>query len=408
MMKRLRQSKGLYVLLSVFFAVMLWLYVREVEDPTGRAPIYNVPVEIVGLNVLNNQGLTVSDISADTVTIWLEAPASVQDSLNAKNVTAVVDVSRCVEGVNELEYEPSLPNNVNTAGVVTADKDPATIIVTVEKLESRTFTVEFQLQGSVAEGYQAGTAAISPETVTVSGPIEQVNRIARVVAILEATDLSQQYAGNLPLTLLDSSGEELTDLEVTLSAEYAYVVLPVVVVKEVDLTVEVIPGGGATEENATVKIEPETITVAGSQEALEALTEISLGSVDLSQVVGSRTYTLPIDLSASLENVSGITSATVTVTVEGLSTREFVVDNIRYVNEPEGCQVTIVTQERTVQVRGREEDLDLISASQLRIMADLSEYTSPGTYSVPVRVYLDSSSTVGVIGEYTITVTISR
>ena len=260
----------------------------------------------------------------------------------------------------------------------------------------------------MAEGYQAGTAAISPETVTVSGPIEQVNRIARVVAILEATDLSQQYAGNLPLTLLDSSGEELTDLEVTLSAEYAYVVLPVVVVKEVDLTVEVIPGGGATEENATVKIEPETITVAGSQEALEALTEISLGSVDLSQVVGSRTYTLPIDLSASLENVSGITSATVTVTVEGLSTREFVVDNIRYVNEPEGCQVTIVTQERTVQVRGREEDLDLISASQLRIVADLSEYTSPGTYSVPVRVYLDSSSTVGVIGEYTITVTISR
>lgn len=209
--------------------------------PPGRAPIYNVPVEIVGLNVLNNQGLTVSDISADTVTIWLEAPASVQDSLNAKNVTAVVDVSRCVEGVNELEYEPSLPNNVNTAGVVTADKDPATIIVTVEKLESRTFTVEFQLQGSVAEGYQAGTAAISPETVTVSGPIEQVNRIARVVAILEATDLSQQYAGNLPLTLLDSSGEELTDLEVTLSAEYAYVVLPVVVVKEVNLTVEVIP-----------------------------------------------------------------------------------------------------------------------------------------------------------------------
>lgn len=38
MMKRLRQSKGLYVLLSVFFAVMLWLYVREVEDPTGPGP----------------------------------------------------------------------------------------------------------------------------------------------------------------------------------------------------------------------------------------------------------------------------------------------------------------------------------------------------------------------------------
>lgn len=42
--------------------------------------------------------------------------------------------------------------------------------MTVEKLYTSSFNVEFQLKGTVADGYQAGTAAINPETVVVSGP----------------------------------------------------------------------------------------------------------------------------------------------------------------------------------------------------------------------------------------------
>ncbi|MEI3141451.1 MAG: hypothetical protein V8S34_07935 [Lawsonibacter sp.] len=41
--------------------------------------------------------------------------------------------------------------------------------MTVEKLYTSSFHVEFQLKGTVADGYQAGTAAINPETVVVSG-----------------------------------------------------------------------------------------------------------------------------------------------------------------------------------------------------------------------------------------------
>ena len=283
--------------------------------------------------------------------------------------------------------------------------------MTVEKLYTSSFNVEFQLKGTVADGYQAGTPAINPETVVVSGPAEQVSRVKKVVAVLETEDLDQRFAGDLPLILLDENGEQITDAEVTLDSPTAYVVLPVVVVKDIPLTVSFQPGGGATIDDITYEINPKSLMVSGAESDMESLNEISLGSVDLSKVVGTNTFTFPIDLDASLENVTGSTSATVTVTVNGLDTRSFDVDNIQMVNIPDGYQVTLATQVRTVKVRGKQEDLNNIDASQLSIVADLSDVDFTGLYSVPaskVKVYLNADSSVGVIGDYTVVVNVSR
>lgn len=409
-MERLRESKWVYVLLSILLAIVFWLYVRAELDPPQASWFYNVPVQITGESVLTRQGLTVSALSAEEVSLRVEAPASVLDSLsrNRKDFWVTIDVSKCVDGENRLTYMPSWPTNINTENVTTVNREPEGIIVTVEKLYTSTFNVEFQLRGKVADGYQAGTPAISPETVVVSGPVEQVSQVAKVVAVLENENLNERFAGDLPLKLFNTAGEELTDLDVTLDSDYAYVVLPVVVEKEIPLTVNFIPGGGATEEDMTWEISPSTIVVSGAETDLQDLTELSLGSVDLSKVVGTNHITFPISVDPSLENVSGITSAAVTVTINGLSTRTFDVYNIQLSNVPEEYSVTSATQVRTVVVRGREEDLSNIDVSQLRIVADMSDITTVGTYSVPVKVYLDANSSVGVIGEYSIVVKISK
>ena len=220
--------------------------------------------------------------------------------------------------------------------------------------------------------------------------------------------ISSILAGDLPLTPLDKQGKPLTDLEITLSAETAYVVVPVVMTKEVKLTVNLLPGGGATEKDAVRDIEPKTITVSGAEADLEGLEEISLGSITLSNVVGTKEFPFPITLDPSLTNESGLTTATVTVTVEGLDTEVFAVSNVRATPPPEGYTVDIVTQSVLVTVRGPAEELAKIDASQIRVVADLSGVTTLGSSQVVARVYLDGSSAVGVIGTYTITVNISR
>ena len=413
MMDRLRDSKWVYVLMSVLLAFVLWLYVRTDQDPTGEMTLRNIPVQLSGVNVLTQQGLTVSGLSVEEVSVRFQAPASIQDALyqNREDITVTVDVSRCTAGENRLSYTVNLPQSVNRDRVSILDQSPDAITVTVDTLYTSTLPVEFQLNGSVAEGYQTGTAAINPETVIISGSVDQVSQVARVVAILEEEDLSSQFAGDLPLTLLNGDGEVLTDLNVTLSAESAYVVLPVLQEDTVYLTVNFIPGGGATEDNLVGEpvIEPSTITVAGAEEDIADLTEISLGSIDLATVGGSGEIqvTMTIDLDSRLVNVSGVTTATVTFSLEGLETRTFQTENIT-TSELEGYHVSVVTQVLSVQIRGKAEDLDLIDSSQIRVVADLSEITSTGTFPVSARVYLDAAGTAGVIGTYTVMVNVSR
>ena len=52
--------------------------------------------------------------------------------------------------------------------------------------------------------------------------------------------------------------------------------------------------------------------------------------------------------------------------------------------------------------------MEKIDASQIRVVVDLSGMTTQGTQLVPARVYLDGTSTVGVVGGYTISVNMSR
>ena len=409
-MEMLKDRKWAYVLLSVFLAVILWLYVRAEKDPVSDARIRNIPVQITGSSVLTSKGLTVAGLSNDRVSATLQAPASVLSDISRKNITATIDVSRIDEaGEHTLSYNIVLPTNVNTDGVVIQEKAPETITVTVEKLYTSTLPVEFRFEGSVAKGYQAGTPTIDPVNVTISGAVEQVNRVARAVVVLEAKDLKEQYTGDLPIRLLDANGDELKDLEVELSSKTAYVVYPIVVVKEIPLTVNIIAGGGATKENISEPlIVPSKITVAGTQEDIEHLTEISLGSIDLSKVVGTSNFTFTIDLDPSLENVTGITEAKVTVTVSGLETRSFEVGNIKLQNIPRGYSAKADTEAKTVYVRGTADELAMIDSSQLRIVADLKEVTGSGTYTIPVRVYLDAGTEVGVIGDYSIVVSVTR
>lgn len=407
MMARLKESRWVFILLSILLAVGFWVYIRVTVDPNGVTSIHNVRVETGGVSVLTSQGLTISDISPQVVELRVEGPASARTDLlrNRSNLSVRVDVSSCVEGENTLRYRPVWPENINTDDLTA---ELANVTVKVEKLYSQTFDVKFQLDGRVAGDYQMGTPAIEPASVLVSGPVEQVSQVDRVEAILRSEELSERFAGDLVLTPMDKQGNPLTDLELTLSAETAYVVVPVVKVKEVALTVNVVPGGGAAEADADIDIEPKTLIVSGVETDLEGLEEISLGSVDLSNVVGSKAFTFPINLDPSLTNESGLISASVMVTVEGLDTEVFPVSNIKTLYPPDGYNVDVVTQSVLVTVRGPAEDLAKIDASQIRIVANLFGVTTLGSSRVPVQVYLDGVSTVGVIGEYTIAVNMSR
>ncbi len=409
-MERIRESKWLYILLSILIATAFWMSVRAGEDPEMENRVRGIPVTTTGDRVLENQGLMIDAISHETATLTWKGSWSDIGQLDKNNVSITVDVSRISEpGTYQLEYSVNYPPTVPYSAISLHSSDPEQITVTVSKIYSDTFEIQPVLKGSVASGYQAGEFIVEPESVLISGTREKVDLIDRVQVVLEQKELNESFAGELPLRLLDADGKELDHSDLRFTADKAYVILPVVVVKEIPLIVEFENGGGATEKDVACEIQPKTITVSGPEEDMLHLNKLSLGVIDLAQVMDMVTKDFPIYLPAELENVSGVTTASVTVSITGLTTRAFEVRNIELANVPKGYSATLTTQVRTIVLRGTKKELDKVNASQIQIVADLSELsTATGSYNVPVKVYLYTDGDVGVIGQNNVVVNLSK
>ena len=98
MIQRIQNSKWVFVLISVFLAVIFWMYVRNDLDPPGSRTIYNVPVTLTGETILESQGLTITAVSDTAVDLKITAPISILNKLSNRNLSVTVNVSQCTRG----------------------------------------------------------------------------------------------------------------------------------------------------------------------------------------------------------------------------------------------------------------------------------------------------------------------
>lgn len=408
-MKPIKERKWLYVLLSVLIATTLWLFVRMDEDPEMENRERNIPVVTSGERVLESQGLMIDQMQPSDVTLVWKGNWRDVSQLSRDNVSVSIDVSKITEpGEYDLEFVPNYPASVATSAVSLQDSIPQTVKVIVSKIYSKPMTIQPVFKGSVEDGYQAGEFIVEPELVQISGTQEKVDKIHRVQVVLEQKNMKESFSGELELQFLGEDGKAVDTSGVRLSAERANVYMPIVVMKDVPLAIDFVAGGGATEENIKFKIEPEFVTVSGPEEVLEHLDRITLGSIDLAQVVGDYSEEYPIYLSAGLENISGTDTAQVAVSVSGLVTQTIEVENIELINVPKGYKAALVTQKRMVTLRGTQQALDKVLLPQIRMIADLSELAATGSYNVPAKVYLYAGSDVGVVGQNNVVVKLTR
>lgn len=421
MWTKIWESKWFYIVLSILMAFILRTYVIGEVNPEKSDTIRDVPISFSGTEILAGRSLIISESDTQTLDMKIQAPIDTFARLNRETVQLTVlssEFSKITKPGTyhlrvEIGYSPSVPN---PNSIVVVNAEDLYVDIKVSKLEDKTIPVRGEFIGSVAENYQVGEFIITPSNISISGQSELVNRVAYAKVVLTQKDLNETYIGDLAFVYVGSDGQELTDLNVTPNVDTVHVVYPIVQTKRVPVVVDLIPGGGATEEDAVVNFGTDKeplyefyLDVSGSEEDLQSLNEIVLGEVDLSQVVPREEFTFPVQLGEEFTNESGINEITVKVSVSGLATREFDVDNIQLINEPEGYKAELVSQSRQVMVRGPQEAVDAVFQAQLRIVVDLSAaQLAAGRQTVPAKVYLDGASSVGVVADYTVVVILTQ
>lgn len=400
-------NKALYIVLSIVVACALWLYVRNVDNPDRKLTISNIPVTFVGEDVLNGNGLMLSKEVKASINLEVQGKWSILSHLRRDNIAVTADLSRIVaEGRHNLAYDISWPNTVSGNNVSVLDRDPFYVSVDIVRSTTKNVDIRGVFTGSVAKGYQAGEFTFQPAGIEISGEEAAVGRVAFAQVTVNRKDLSESVREDMSYVLIGQDGEVIEDESLTVIPATVNVSLPVVMVKEVPLTVDFIPGGGVTGEDKDhlqYEIEPSSIVLSGSETDLATYTAINLGAIELSKVVGTGSFTFPIPLGTNVENVSGVEEATVTVTVRGLETITLETSNIEIVNVPEGYTATPVTQFIKVQVRGSAEALERVLPQYIQAVVDLKDLSLPdGQNAQTAKVSLNGIADAGVIGEYKI------
>ncbi len=401
--KSIWDSKILWVFISILASILLWVYVTTTEGDLIEHTFSSVPVVFSGEeNLRNNEGLVISNISTNKVSVRVRATRREISRLSSDSIVAVVDVSKFTLSGNynqSVSIEFPLESDANSISIVSIT--PQDISFNIEQTSSKTIEVDGLFVGTVAEGYAAQPIEFNPQTVTVTGPLSEIDKVATAWVEVNREGVDKTIQFNSAYELRDSEGNTLSLNNITLETQTVSVTIPVTATKEVPLTVDLVDGGGASAENVKITCDPATITVAGDAQTLAGLNKISLGTVDLASFASSFEDTFRVVLDNDITNVTGISEAKVTIKIVGLETKAFNVSNITTINAPAGKTAAVITENVEVTLRGSEAVLGKIQANNIRIVADLAELGSTtGVFEPIVKVYVDGFTNVGAIGEY--------
>ena len=410
--KKLLDSKILYMVLAVILAIGLWFYVSIVRGEPSKQTVRGIPVTFVGTDVLQENGLMLVG-EVPTVDLEVQADVTTLAQLTNKSITLRVDVSR-ITGATEysMSYDIVPPTGVSESSFTVLSHEPANVTFTVARYD----TVEVPVRGvlaegsSIAEGYVSRGFQFSEETVQVSGQAELVAQVKSALVTLSGENLSETVQENKTYQLMGADNQVLEDLEVTCFPETVDVTYEIWQELEVPLRVNIEPGGGATYENnvSFFNLSPQTVIVQGRPEDVASLKELTVGNINLADVDGTQIITKDIPLADGLEIAGGVSTATITIAVDGLEKQSFDVsrDSLTLLNVPDGFMADIRTPSLSVTIRGTAEALEEVSPENIRGTVDLTNVEKAnGQYTVPVQVQFDNTEGVGVLNaDYQVTV----
>ena len=400
------------ILVSLAIAFGLWLYVVTVVSPNSDNTYNGVSVTIQGEAALEERGLMITTRQIPTVSLRLEGNRSELQKLNSSNISVTVDVSKILEpGEHSLPISPGnvrLPGDVSYNAINVASRNPDHIKLEIKQRTSKPVPVEILFTGAVPEGFIADkeNPELDYQQIQVTGPADVVEQIAMARIEMDLTDKSNTVSETLTYTLCDAQGQPVDAEMITTDVATVNLSVRIQRVKQVQLVLNVIEGGGATLQTSTVSMDIDSILVSGSDAMLQNLDMVELGTLNLGEHLKDTTLVYDIDLPEGVSNETGITEVIVQVGFPGLSMKTLDVTNIVAANIPEGKKAEIITKTMQVDFRGPMALMETLMPEHVTVTVDFAN-AQDGTATMRAIVTLSEEyAQVGAVGSYSVSATL--
>lgn len=400
--KRTRKEKILVFIGCFIAAFFFWYYATDHDTAIFDESFSSVPVEI-----LNESGFSVLSGNGVTVDITVSGKRNVLKKLTKQDIRAFIDMSQVTAaGKYKLELQYELPN-----GVTLARSSTDSISIYCDNTTTVTVPVKVAKPGNfqLDHIYEMGTADITTDIteVIVTGPETVVTSVEAALLRVDlgnrVVDSTFTYSGEV--VLVDANGSEVSNSYIKTNVTAVTANIPVYKYRDVPITVKY-RYGYFNSENVTVTAEPSTVRIKGDAEAVDSV--ILEYEIDEKKITSDTSYTITVALPEGVKNIDSVSSAVVSVKLNGISSKAISVYNISVTN-PDGLAYEPVTDPINITVRGDTTLLGRLSSVNVTAVVDLSfRGTVSGAVMVPVTFVFSSQfeGKVYEVGTYSVSVRI--
>ena len=406
----MKRNKLYSVALSLVVAFGLWLYVVSNVSQEDDNTFYNIPVIMTGETMLAENNLMITSVSSNTVSLTLSGTRSDLNKVDNSNIIVKADVSG-IDAPGEdiyLEYKISYAADVPNNAFVVQQKNPLGIYVDVDYRRTKEVGVKVKWTGTRSENYLYDTdnPVLDHSVITVVGPAAVADQIDHAMIEVDLSDRSESISEDFRYTLCDAEGNAVDAQQITTNVEQIHLEVKIQKIKMLKLDANVIYGGGASEINTLVDVQPKNIRVSGSEALLEELGDsLTVCTINLSELEKSsseQTYT--ISLPEGVTNQTGVSEVIVTVKITGVTVKDFDVEDIQCINVPEGLEVELISNSlKNVKVRGPSAKLAMLKPENISAVVDFSEAEAGNATYKATIVFAEGFEELGALKTYSVT-----
>lgn len=398
-MKKYKLTVNLGLKIAAFiFSSFLWLIVVNVDNPVESRTFTDIPVTIVNDDIITSGGEVYQVVGQQTVSVVVYATREVRQQLSAEDIVATADIREMNSSLVPIEVTiPEFEGDYESAEAV-----PRNLQIQIEKSGSRVLALTADDTGIVRNGYMIGSMTVHPTNITITGPESVLEQIDRAVASVNVDGMSKSEEREATLYLYDSNGNVVNQnqLENNLGEDGLTVSVEILEMKSVPVVFDVTGTPAEGYQYTGCTSEPETLQICGASEDIQKIEEIDVPAsvIDISGASGPVEQTVDItpylpDGIRLVDENTGSVKVTAMIEAEGTRTIDFLVRSIRINNLADNLQVSYPADtEIRLRFSGDQEQLDVLDISNA-VSVDLEQYTSPGTYDVPVNVNLPDGIT---------------
>lgn len=376
------RNNRILMIVSLLISFGLWIWVSVEKSPIVQTVISDVPInlDLTG-SVPEQLGFQIFGDTNFKVDVTVSGKKYIVSSLDKDDIT-VTAVTNYVDSAGEktLQLKYELADGAEEFDIVGLSKSYIEVYFDTPKQVELPLQPEFtnDINSLIPDNCILGDIIFSRQSVTVSGPAAEINRISKAIAKATISEKLEKNTTLIPeITLVTEDNTSLIYSSIDGESNDITMLIPIyeIVTLPASVTFKNAPASFVSNP-LDYSVYPSTVTVAVPIDVASSLESISVATVDFTDITGGlNTFTfssseiddvIPTDATASkfrvTVNASGMATKTVTVSAS----------DAKIINADTNYDVqNIDNRNITFTVIGDEDTVKNIDSEDITITADL-------------------------------------